>query len=284
MAFDVPNMLYTRCIFVLLFLTLWMELDGQETLSSAHWLTQNEGLLESTNAFIYKDHSGFVWISSLDGLNRFDGRTMQSFRTDPSNSKSIYGNNIQSPFFENKKGDIWFVTEDAINCYRRGKGHFEHYFIRPHAIPNSREQYYAFHLERDRYLWVRGDEYLYRFDTYYPGDTTKTQALHPFLGMRCAVICKKNGTVRRVYGCFWDLQAGLEVIDYNENREIVRRQLLFTGSNQEALNIRQALPKNDSVVWLASNRGLISLVVGTESKPKYDIYPWRRKRSKGFEN
>lgn len=269
------------CVLFYVFLTI-TELNSQSKLSYAHWLTQNEGLLESTNAFIYKDQRGFIWISSLDGLNRFDGRTMQSFRTDPSNPNSIYGNNIQSPFFENKKGDIWFVTEDAINCYRKTKGHFEHYFIRPDAIPNSREQYYAFHLEQDRYLWVRADEYLYRFDTYYPLDSTKTQTLHPFSGMRCAVTCKKNGRVQRVYGCFWDLQPGLEVIDYNENREIVRRQLLFTGSNQEALTIRQALPKNDSMVWLASNRGLIALVIGMASKPKFDIYPLAKKEVKGI--
>ena len=282
LGFVLRSMNASSCAVVFFMLIPWMALDGQETLSSAHWLTQNEGLLESTNAFIYKDQNGFVWISSLDGLNRFDGRTMQSFRTDPSNPNSIYGNNIQSPFFETKKGDIWFVTEDAINCYRRRKGHFEHYFIRPHAIPNSREQYYAFHLEQDRYLWVRADEYLYRFDTYYPGDSTKTQALHPFLGMRCAVTCKKDGTVQRVYGCFWDLQAGLEAIDYNEKRGILRRQLIFTGANQEALTIRQALPKNDSLVWLASNRGLISLVIGTASKPKFDIYPLAKKEVKGI--
>ena len=135
-------------------------------------------------------------------------------------------------------------------------------------------------MEQDRYLWVRADVYLYRFDTYYPEDTTKTEALHPFSGMRCAVTCKKNGRVKRVYGCFWDLQPGLEVIDYNEKREIIRRQVLFTGSHQEALTIRQALPKNDSMVWLASNRGLVALSLG--SKQKFDLYPLQEIDFKGI--
>jgi signal transduction histidine kinase/ligand-binding sensor domain-containing protein len=269
-----------RQILVLLCVCLIIsKVSGQTTLSYAHWLTQNEGLLESTNAFIYKDRSGFVWISSLDGLQRYDGREVKYFRTDPLNSKSVYGNNIQSPFFENKQGDIWFVTEDAINCYRRKKGYFEHYFINREAIPNSREQYYAFHLEQDRFLWVRADDNLYRFDTDHPDDSTKTQALHPFLGIRCAVVCRQDGTVKRVYGCFWDLKSGLELIDYNTEYQVTKRRELFVGTEKLAINVRQALPENDSLTWLATNYGLMALTVG--NKTNFDIYPLYRNDQEG---
>lgn len=120
-----------------------------------HMISQNEGLLESTNAFIYKDSKGLIWISSLDGLHRFDGRQFKIFRSDTTKTLGVYGNNVQSRFFETKNRDIWFATEDAINCYQRKTGNFKHYFIDRDFVPNSREQYCIFYLEQQRYLWVK---------------------------------------------------------------------------------------------------------------------------------
>lgn len=247
--------------------------------TTQHFISQDEGLLESTNAFIFKDKKGFVWISSLDGLHRFDGKNMKVFRMDTTDSKSIYGNNIQSPFFQNKKGDIWFVTEDAINCYRSQRGNFDHYFIRKNLIPDIGEQYYAFYLEKDRFLWVRADNFLYRFDTYFPNDVTKIQALHNSSAVRCAVFCDKNGQIRRIYGCYWDLQPGVEITDYDSNGKFLKRQTLFSGIAQRPLTIRQALIKNDSTAWLASNEGLIQLSVG--KKIKFTLYPFQEKSEEG---
>lgn len=188
-------------------------------------ISQNEGLLESTNAFIYKDSKGLIWISSLDGLHRFDGKQFKIFRADMTNPQSVYGNNIQSRFFETKNGNIWFATEDAINCYQRETGNFKHYFIQRNFIPNSREQYYIFYLEQERYLWVKADNFLYRFDTYLPENNP--QKMHPFHAMRCSVLCRKDGKVKRLYGCFWDLKPGLEIIDYDKNYQIDKKKLCF---------------------------------------------------------
>ncbi|MDX2072706.1 MAG: triple tyrosine motif-containing protein [Haliscomenobacter sp.] len=263
-------MIYNKSTLVLFAFLLCIGVYSQETLSKINWLTQEEGLLESTNAFIHKDKMGFVWISSLDGLHRFDGRNIKWYQSDTLNPRNVYGNNIQSPFFENSRGDLWFVTEDAINCYLRNKGYFEHYFIRRNQVRGQREQYYAFHLEQDRYLWVRADNFLYRFDTHYPNDSHKIQALHYFEGVRCTVQCMPNGKVRRVMACHWDLKPGMEVIDYKPDYTIQNQQLWFDGKKQESLNIRQA-HTIDGVIWLVSNRGLIACK-GPQAQ-NYQIFP-----------
>jgi hypothetical protein len=41
-------------------------------------ITPNEGLAQSVVASIYKDHRGFMWFSSYDGISRFDGVQCQS--------------------------------------------------------------------------------------------------------------------------------------------------------------------------------------------------------------
>ena len=82
-------------------------------------LNRQSGLLGDVNAFMFRDSRGFMWLSSVQGLNRFDGRHVKTYTYDTTKPRSIWGNNIQSSFFEDKKGDIWFSTEEAINVYRR---------------------------------------------------------------------------------------------------------------------------------------------------------------------
>jgi hypothetical protein len=44
-------------------------IQAQELPLPLHHLNSERGLSQSTNSFIYRDTRGFVWVSSLDGLN-----------------------------------------------------------------------------------------------------------------------------------------------------------------------------------------------------------------------
>jgi ligand-binding sensor domain-containing protein len=62
-----------------------------------HRLSPNEGLSQGTNAFVFQDSRGFVWLSSIDGLNRFDGKSVKTYKADGQNGLSgniITGNLI----------------------------------------------------------------------------------------------------------------------------------------------------------------------------------------------
>lgn len=57
----------------------------------------NNGLSQGVNNSIYRDTKGFVWISSFDGLNRFDGVSCITFRStfnDPAGLKGTLFLNI----------------------------------------------------------------------------------------------------------------------------------------------------------------------------------------------
>ena len=76
-------------------------------------LNRQNGLLGDINAFMFKDSRGFMWVSSVQGLNRFDGRQVKNYTYDTTKPRSIWGNNIQSLFFEDKKG------VDMVVAYRQ---------------------------------------------------------------------------------------------------------------------------------------------------------------------
>jgi len=95
-----------------------LPISGQTKFLNFHQLTVEEGLSESTNQFLYMDKDAFTWIGSLDGLNVYDGKEVKVYKN---NMHSFKGIDVQSSFFEDKNGDIWFATGEAINCYRRDK-------------------------------------------------------------------------------------------------------------------------------------------------------------------
>jgi ligand-binding sensor domain-containing protein len=131
----------------------------QVPFSYFHHLNTEGGLSQANNSFVYHDSRGFVWISSIDGLNRFDGLTVKVYRSSFNNPRAMLGQNIQSPFFEDTNGDLWFCTYEAVNCYRRKTDDFEHWQVLNTATGDIvREDYTAFYFKNNQF-WLRiGDK------------------------------------------------------------------------------------------------------------------------------
>lgn len=58
------------------------------------YLGIEQGLSNNAVTCIFKDHYGFVWIGTYDGLNRYDGEKFKIFRNVWGNNRSIISNNI----------------------------------------------------------------------------------------------------------------------------------------------------------------------------------------------
>ncbi len=65
-----------------------------------------EGLSNSTVNYVFQDSNGFLWISTADGLNRYDGNKMVVFKNDPNDSTTI-PNNYCGAISEDSEGIIW---------------------------------------------------------------------------------------------------------------------------------------------------------------------------------
>ena len=80
-------------------------------------ITTNNGLSNNSVNNLIQDKTGFLWFTTEDGLNRFDGYDFKIFRSDQSNKNSV-SDNATLAITEDEEGKIWIGTKSgSINCY-----------------------------------------------------------------------------------------------------------------------------------------------------------------------
>ena len=75
-------------------------------------ITTDDGLSTGTVNCVYKDSKGYIWIGSVDGLNRYDGYDITIFKNDKNDPKSLSGN-IITAITEDADGNIWVGTRNS---------------------------------------------------------------------------------------------------------------------------------------------------------------------------
>lgn len=90
-----------------------------------------DGLSQSSVAEIYQDRLGIIWLGTQDGLNRYDGYTVSTFRPDPLDDSTISGKSV-SAVVEDTQGRIWIGTDDnGLSRLDRNTGVFKRFRTDP---------------------------------------------------------------------------------------------------------------------------------------------------------
>jgi ligand-binding sensor domain-containing protein/two-component sensor histidine kinase len=91
--------------------------------------TDADGLSQSTIFAIIQDKQGYLWLGTIDGLNRYDGYEFRVYVNDPSDINSVSDNFI-SALYEDSDGFIWIGTVNGyINRFDRKTETFKRYSV-----------------------------------------------------------------------------------------------------------------------------------------------------------
>ncbi len=93
-------------------------------------LTLEDGLSQSVVSAIAQDPTGFLWLATQDGLNRFDGYRFRIFRNDPNDPTSLSTNFITSLAVDGR-GQLWVGTNAGLDRYDPARENFDHFVGRP---------------------------------------------------------------------------------------------------------------------------------------------------------
>ena len=75
--------------------------------------SRNAGLAQSKVYTIVQDRKGFMWFGTQEGLSRFDGYRMKTFRHDPEKENSLGGLSVFASMLDSA-GCLWFGSEKGI--------------------------------------------------------------------------------------------------------------------------------------------------------------------------
>ncbi len=128
-----------------------------------HYGVEN-GLSQNSIQVIYQDQTGFLWVGTEDGLNRFDGYAFNVYRQNPGDSSAISGWDIYS-IVQGTDGAIWVGTSQGLNRYDPTSGKFSRYLHDdndPGSLINNSVQ--ALYQDASGTLWIGTASGLDQFD------------------------------------------------------------------------------------------------------------------------
>ena len=120
--FFLANMTITKKIttflLILLFsISIYSELEAQEYLYEVENITTDDGLANLLITALYKSPSGFVWIGTRHGLNRYDGSSFKLYTSEKhqlsshKNIKEIQGSDDGLLWIFSRESDL---KEDVL--------------------------------------------------------------------------------------------------------------------------------------------------------------------------
>lgn len=114
-----------RCLLLLLLCVFFTIPSRAQNPLSERLIEVDQGLSNSSVNAIYQDKSGFMWMGTQDGLNRYDGQEFKVYRHQFNQPNTIDGNWIVC-INGDIKGKIWIGTRNGLNIYDPISDSFKH--------------------------------------------------------------------------------------------------------------------------------------------------------------
>ena len=123
------NRLY-RIILIFCFISTFQNTKAYDLISNDNilQLENTDGLSNSSINSIFQDSEGRIWIGTWDGLNSYNGKSVDVYRPNIENPNSI-SNHVIRTICEDKTGTLWIATDNGVNKFNRTTKNFKSYFF-----------------------------------------------------------------------------------------------------------------------------------------------------------
>ena len=137
--------------------------NAQHQEISFRHLSTVDGLSNFTVLSIVQDQQGFMWFGTMDGLNRFDGKQIRTYRYSNKDSYSL-GNNLVHSLLCTSDSGLWVGTGKGLYYYDYHHDDF-------HPVPVlKKNDYFTEELEiksmisDDGFIWIGTSRGLFKYD------------------------------------------------------------------------------------------------------------------------
>ena len=129
-----------------------------------HKYSTEQGLSNNTILSILQDKYGLIWISTEEGLNKFDGSRIRTYKISKEDTSNFLGNQARF-IFEDSKGTLWVGSDNGgLFIFDRDYENFKPCFERDEQ--NKAKYFDARSIAEDKNgnLWIGTNEGLKKFD------------------------------------------------------------------------------------------------------------------------
>lgn len=260
-----------KSIFLSLFsLILAANSSGQSAQMKFQKMDFEEGLPDNSCLSIIQDGLGFLWVGTWDGLARYDGYDVITYKPDKNDPYSIKGRSMAA-LAEGRDGNLWVGTEWGLHYFDRNTERFKNILIDSNRV-NPDPGYpwvvhYLFEDKRGQVWTISGEERsLHRYD--------------PSASQLNAAVLKPNDQetikVAKIHN-WWPQAPILEdgrgkiwigtyegLVKYDPNTEEYTRFSEHDYTCLENDTIYSLLLEADSILWLGTAEGLCKFHLGEE--------------------
>jgi ligand-binding sensor domain-containing protein len=111
-------------IFLITIIATSFHCSGQQDAMVFKNLTTNMGLSHGDIISICQDHTGYMWIGTGDGLNKYDGIEFTVYKFNKKDSTTLNNSYINS-VYEDRQNNLWIGTSSGLCKYNRERDNFE---------------------------------------------------------------------------------------------------------------------------------------------------------------
>jgi signal transduction histidine kinase/ligand-binding sensor domain-containing protein len=219
---------------------------------------------------ITQDKQGYIWIGTVDGLNRYDGHEMHVYRNIQNQYSNLPNNNIRT-IFSDSKNRLWVGTIWGLSVYLPERNSFQLLSSSNDLAGIESPFIYKISETKDNEILVAAGKAIYKFDE-------TAELFQP-------IIKVKGGDITTFHICkdknIWVGQDTGDGLSYFEKgNRYSKADLPEWVSEQESVNessIRDIII-DDSLLWIATNgKGIRKLdfktkVVNTYLTDRYESF------------
>ncbi|MFH1845833.1 MAG: two-component regulator propeller domain-containing protein [bacterium] len=222
-----------------------------------------DGLSQSSIYHCFQDSRGFLWFSTEDGLNRYDGYEFRVYRNDPTDPNSLSYSFI-SKVYEDSAGRLWIGTYgQGLNRYDYQSGRFTRFLADPEDPSSLSENSVLSILGDMRYdLWIGTANGLNRFS---PHNGRCRQIHWPAPAAGDDGRNRINALLKAPEGKLWLGTGGAGLALYDPETETITRYSLPQSESgfgmQGTINV--LLPEQENRLLVGTEEGLYRFAVDT---------------------
>lgn len=225
-------------------------------------ISKTDGLSNSSVVSIAEDKTGFMWIATEEGLNRFDGNGFETFFKSDTDKNSLSGNELNCILDDPEDSVLWIATQRAgLNAYNyntRQFSVFPNFGAVTHIAPS-----------RDRNIWV---------STFWNGIFYYSRAKKDFVSFNETNV--KNWIKGNIWTLEEDFSTGIVYIGYSDKGfAYFDRKNGFFKNFVNIPNDETSLPDNEVLsvyidenqrVWVGTRSGLALFDKSTERFRRFE--------------